>query len=251
MLEKVFNVISRFVTALARVGYDPEKLRLLHDAPSLGPSDVARLRRDARLPGLRNAALRVFANLLRLCILIGLPIVLVLLLSLLLAGPERVPAETIRAEMKPVSVSSPDPARCRVGSLQLGDQIGSATPPPHKCNQRIVWPGGRRRRPRDCHGTKPRVPDEVGRSLVHRITHEERCRGVVTLQSKAACRAEEINRLRGAGADGVILGCTEIGLLIQPGDLDLPVFDTTLIHAKQALGFALGPANGCSITIKD
>jgi aspartate racemase len=63
---------------------------------------------------------------------------------------------------------------------------------------------------------------------------------VVIPQSKAACLAE-IDRLRGAGADAVILGCTEIGLLIQPSDLDLPVFDTTRIHAEQALGFALGP----------
>jgi aspartate racemase len=91
---------------------------------------------------------------------------------------------------------------------------------------------------RDGHGIEALVPDEAGRSLVHRIIYEELCRGVVIPQSKAACLAE-IDRLRGAGADRVILGCTEIGLLIQPSDL--PVFDTTRIHVQQALGFALGP----------
>ena len=52
----------------------------------------------------------------------------------------------------------------------------------------------------------------------------------------------EIARLRLAGADSAILGCTEIGMLLSQADLDLPVFDTTRLHAEAAMGFALGAA---------
>ncbi|HYE49062.1 MAG TPA: aspartate/glutamate racemase family protein [Azospirillaceae bacterium] len=80
------------------------------------------------------------------------------------------------------------------------------------------------------------VPDEAGRGLVHRVIYEELCRGEVRAESRAAYLAE-IARL--PGADAVILGCTEIGMLIGAGDLDLPVFDTTRLHAEAAMDFAL------------
>ena len=80
------------------------------------------------------------------------------------------------------------------------------------------------------------VPDEAGRTLVHDIIYKELCRGVVRPESKAAYLAE-IERLRSDGADGVILGCTEIAMLIGPGELDLPVFDTTRLHAEGGDGF--------------
>ena len=86
---------------------------------------------------------------------------------------------------------------------------------------------------------RPLVPDEAGRTLVHDIIYQELCRGIVRPESKAAYLAE-IERLRGSGADGVILGCTEIGMLIGQDDLDLPVFDTTRLHAEAAMDFALG-----------
>jgi aspartate racemase len=94
---------------------------------------------------------------------------------------------------------------------------------------------------RDRHGIDAVVPDERGRGLVHRIIYEELCRGVTSLESKAAY-LDEIERLRRAGADGVILGCTEITMLIGAGDTDLPVFDTTRIHAEAAMEFALAGA---------
>jgi aspartate racemase len=58
-------------------------------------------------------------------------------------------------------------------------------------------------------------------------------------ESKAAY-VEQIERLRRSGADSVILGCTEITMLIGPEDTELPVFDTTRIHAEAAMDFALG-----------
>jgi aspartate racemase len=88
------------------------------------------------------------------------------------------------------------------------------------------------------HGIDVLVPDAAGRALVHRVIYEELCRGEVRGESKAAYLAE-IARLRQAGADGVILGCTEITLLIGPEDVDIPVFDTTRLHAESAMAFAL------------
>jgi aspartate racemase len=92
---------------------------------------------------------------------------------------------------------------------------------------------------RDRHGIDPLVPDEDGRALVHRVIYEELCRGEVKPESKAAY-IEQIERLRCAGADSVILGCTEITMLIGPADTVLPVFDTTRIHAEAAMDFTLG-----------
>ena len=83
------------------------------------------------------------------------------------------------------------------------------------------------------------VPDEAGRALVHRVIYEELCRGIVTDASRAAVLAV-VDALAAEGADCVVLGCTEIGLLIGESDTALPVFDTTAIHARAALDFALG-----------
>jgi aspartate racemase len=89
----------------------------------------------------------------------------------------------------------------------------------------------------------PLVPDEAGREAVHRIIYEELCRGIVSPGSKVPCLAA-IDRLRREGADSVILGCTEITMLIGQADLDLPVFDTTRLHAEAAMAFALRQASG-------
>jgi aspartate racemase len=94
---------------------------------------------------------------------------------------------------------------------------------------------------RDRHGIDAVVPDERGRDLVHRIIYEELCRGVTSPESKAAY-LDEIERLRRAGADGVILGCTEITMLIGAENTALPVFDTTRIHAEAAMKFAVAGA---------
>ncbi len=91
---------------------------------------------------------------------------------------------------------------------------------------------------RDRHGIDVAVPDEAGRALVHRVIYEELCQGVVRPESKAAY-LDLIDTQRRSGVDGVILGCTEVCMLIGPEDLDLPVFDMTRIHAERALDFAL------------
>lgn len=87
-------------------------------------------------------------------------------------------------------------------------------------------------------GVDSLIPDAEGRDRVHAIIYDELCQGVVRPQSKAVLLAE-IERLRAQGADGVILGCTELGMILSADDLDIPVFDTTVIHARRAVAFAL------------
>ncbi|WP_293867283.1 aspartate/glutamate racemase family protein [uncultured Alsobacter sp.] len=91
---------------------------------------------------------------------------------------------------------------------------------------------------RDRHGITVAVPDAEGRSEVHRVIYEELCRGVVDATSKARV-LDVIARSRGEGCDGVILGCTELGMLLGPTDSPDPVLDTTRLHVEAALDFAL------------
>lgn len=91
----------------------------------------------------------------------------------------------------------------------------------------------------DKYGLQPVVPDQAGRDLVHRVIYDELCQGVVNGESKAAY-VEEVGRmLRDEKIDGLIMGCTEITMLIGQDDFDIPVFDTTRIHAEAAVDFAL------------
>lgn len=83
-------------------------------------------------------------------------------------------------------------------------------------------------------GIDPVVPPEPARSEVHRVIYEELCQGVIRPASRDRYREIIEDAARG-GADGVILGCTEIGLLIGTGDTALPVFDTTALHADAIL----------------
>jgi len=82
------------------------------------------------------------------------------------------------------------------------------------------------------------VPDEADRQTVHDIIYDELCLGVVKEDSKKKYQ-QIIEKLKAAGAEGVILGCTEIMLLIKQADTDLPIFDTTRIHAETAVERAL------------
>ena len=81
------------------------------------------------------------------------------------------------------------------------------------------------------------VPDADDRALVHRVIYDELCLGVVRPESRAAY-PPSIERLVAAGAEGVVLGCTEIELLVGPDDVDLPVFPTTRLHVEAALDLA-------------
>ncbi|MFM1652121.1 aspartate/glutamate racemase family protein [Brevibacillus sp. B_LB10_24] len=82
------------------------------------------------------------------------------------------------------------------------------------------------------------VPGEADRKLVHDIIYQELCLGVIKRESKDAY-AEIIKKLVRDGARGIILGCTEITLLISQEDCEVPVFDTTKIHAESAVEWAL------------
>jgi len=82
------------------------------------------------------------------------------------------------------------------------------------------------------------VPDEEDRHRVHEVIFNELCKGELNPASKSDF-VRIVERLRERGAEGVILGCTEIPLLLKQGDVDVPLFDTTLIHAEAAVNFAL------------
>lgn len=82
------------------------------------------------------------------------------------------------------------------------------------------------------------IPDAAGVELVNRVIYEELCLGIVREESRKQFSAV-IETLKERGAQGVILGCTEIGLLVSQADSVLPVFDTTYIHAEKAAMYAL------------
>ena len=88
------------------------------------------------------------------------------------------------------------------------------------------------------HGLEVLVPGAADRELVHRVIYEELVAGEIKAESRQAFR-EVIERLIQRGAEGIILGCTEIGLLVKPPDSPAPLFDTTLIHAQAAVDYAL------------
>ncbi|KOG34048.1 MULTISPECIES: aspartate/glutamate racemase family protein [Streptomyces] len=87
-------------------------------------------------------------------------------------------------------------------------------------------------------GLEVLVPDAAGRKAVHQVIYEELCLGIVREESRAAYR-EIIADLVAGGAEGVVLGCTEIELLIDAGDSPVPVFPTARLHAEAAVNAAL------------
>ncbi|WP_462158512.1 aspartate/glutamate racemase family protein [Pseudoalteromonas sp. GB56] len=90
----------------------------------------------------------------------------------------------------------------------------------------------------DKHGINVLIPDPAHRQFVHEVIYTQLCHGHVHPDSKAAY-LRIINDLMFDGAQGIILGCTEIGLLVQQADTDVKLFDTTYIHAQAAVDFAL------------
>jgi aspartate racemase len=90
----------------------------------------------------------------------------------------------------------------------------------------------------DRHGLEVLTPDAADRAVVHRVVYEELVKGRVLETSRQAYR-EIIARLVERGAEAVILGCTEIMLLVRPEDSAVPLFDTTAIHAEAAVERAL------------
>ncbi|MFI6843213.1 aspartate/glutamate racemase family protein [Kitasatospora sp. NBC_00085] len=95
----------------------------------------------------------------------------------------------------------------------------------------------------EANGLTVLVPDADGRALVHRVIYEELCLGVVREESRAGYR-RVIEELVAAGAEGVILGCTEIELLVGEEDSPVPLFPTARLHAEAAVEAALGDVLG-------
>jgi aspartate racemase len=90
----------------------------------------------------------------------------------------------------------------------------------------------------DNFGLTVLIPSEPEMDVIHRVIYDELCLGKIEGPSRRKY-IDTIERLKGEGAEGVILGCTEIGLLVKQKDTDMPLFDTTEIHARAAVDFAL------------
>lgn len=88
------------------------------------------------------------------------------------------------------------------------------------------------------HGLKVLIPDDEEHEIVHRIIYDELVQGVIREESRKAY-LDVIVELETRGAEGVILGCTEIPLLVKQSDVSIPLFDTTTIHAQAAVDWAL------------
>jgi len=92
-------------------------------------------------------------------------------------------------------------------------------------------------------GLSVRVPSPASRDLVHDVIYGELCRGVISESSRGRF-AQVVTELVEMGSQGIILGCTEIGLLLHPEDASVPLFDTTRLHAEAAASFALDERTG-------
>jgi aspartate racemase len=90
----------------------------------------------------------------------------------------------------------------------------------------------------DKYGLDVIIPSSAQREIVHRVIYDELCAGIIKPDSKQKY-AEIIQGLAAEGVGGIILGCTEIGLLVKQADSPVPLFDTTEIHARAAVYYAL------------
>lgn len=98
-----------------------------------------------------------------------------------------------------------------------------------------------RERLADRFGIETVVPDDSGRREVNRVIFEELVHGRIEQSSRERFR-REMARLAEAGAAAIVLGCTEIGLLVEPGDSALPLYDTAILHAAAAVEWLLDDA---------
>jgi aspartate racemase len=99
----------------------------------------------------------------------------------------------------------------------------------------------------DSFGLEILVPNQHDQDLVHCVIYDELTKGIVCPESRQLYR-EVIERLGDAGAEGIILGCTEIMLLIGKEDTSLPVFDTTTLHAEAAVIASLEPRTAAAVS---
>jgi aspartate racemase len=93
---------------------------------------------------------------------------------------------------------------------------------------------------KDRHGIEAAIPGDEDRAFLHKAIFDELCQGIVKPETRETFLDVIRRAQKEQHIDGVILGCTEFGLLAGQSDFDIPVFDTALIHAKAAIDFALG-----------
>ena len=91
---------------------------------------------------------------------------------------------------------------------------------------------------RELHNIDVLVPDADARETIHRVIYQELCQGKIDSESRTDFLAA-IDQLTDNGAQAMILGCTEIGMLVKQADTPMRLYDTTAIHAESALRFAL------------
>jgi aspartate racemase len=133
-------------------------------------------------------------------------------------------------------------ALCDVPLIHIVDVTGAAlraagaTRPLLLATKYTMEEGFYLRRLHETCGIEALVPEAADRDIVHSVIFDELCQGIV-LDSSRAEFVRIIERARQRGADSVILGCTEIGLLITTAQSPLPAFDSTLIHAEAAVDF--------------
>ena len=82
------------------------------------------------------------------------------------------------------------------------------------------------------------IPDETDIKIINDIIYKELCLGIINPESKEKYLAI-VKKLENKGAEGVILGCTEIGMIVKSEDTSIPLFDTAVIHAKQAAIYSI------------
>lgn len=90
----------------------------------------------------------------------------------------------------------------------------------------------------NMHGLEVIIPEDEDREMINRVIYEELCRGIVRKESRGDY-LDTMRKLEKAGAGGIILGCTEIEILVSPADFHLPMFPTTFIHSVAAVDKAL------------
>ena len=95
-----------------------------------------------------------------------------------------------------------------------------------------------KKRLKDNYDIEVIIPEDTDRQIIHDIIYNELCLGIIKDDSRQKY-IDIINKLCANGAEGIILGCTEIPLLIKQSDVLIPVYDTTKIHAESAVDFAL------------
>lgn len=91
---------------------------------------------------------------------------------------------------------------------------------------------------RDRHGLNVLVPNPDDRRIIHNVIYDELCIGIINETSRDRYR-QIMRKLVDDGAEGILLGCTEIDLLVKPGDTSVPIFDTTRLHVEKAIQLAL------------